>query len=239
MIDVPGPDAYSALEGRLGHPFADRSLLVRALTHTSFANEASPGSGAKDNETLEFLGDSVLGFLVAEALYNAWPDFREGALSKARSHLVSESHFASLARRLEVGPLIRLAQGESHAGGRVRDSLLADVFEALFAAIYLDGGLEAARAIAQRFFANDIAALDPEELLRRDYKTALQELAQAEGKPLPVYRLLEESGPSHERTFVYEVAYGDALRATGAGLSKKDAQREAARSALERLAGGR
>jgi ribonuclease III len=236
---MPGPEPYSALEERLGHRFADQALLVRALTHTSFANDAPPGSGVKDNETLEFLGDSVLGFLVAEALYDTWPDFREGALSKARSHLVSETHFASLARRLDVGPLLRLAQGESRAGGRVRDSLLADVFEALFAAIYLDGGLDAARAAVRRFFAADIAALDPEELLRRDYKTALQELAQAEGRPLPVYRLLEESGPSHERTFVYEVAFGDALHATGTGASKRDAQREAARSALEQLAGGR
>lgn len=236
---MPGPEPYSALEERLGYRFADRSLLVRALTHTSFANDAPAGSGVKDNETLEFLGDSVLGFLVAEALYNTWPDFREGALSKARSHLVSETHFASLARQLDVGPLLRLAQGESRAGGRVRDSLLADVFEALFAAIYLDGGLAAARAAVQRFFSEEIARLDPEELLRRDYKTALQELAQSEGKPLPVYRLLEESGPSHERTFVYEVAYGELLRATGTGASKKDAQREAARVALEQLAGGR
>lgn len=228
-------DALSGVEAALGHTFRDRSLLVRALTHSSYANES--GGTASDNETLEFLGDSILGFLVAEQLFEAFPAFGEGALSKARSLLVSESNFARLARALDLGRSLRLAVGESRAGGRLRDSLLADAFEAVFAALYLDAGLFETRQVVQRLFSGDIARLDPADLSSHDYKTSLQEVAQAAGKPLPVYRLVEESGPAHEKTFVFEVSYdGGALLATGTGASKKEAQRQAAKALLQKLA---
>jgi len=224
--------SLTRLEEALGHAFRDRNLVLRALTHSSFANEAEPAAGVTDNETLEFLGDSVLGFLVAEMLFEAFPGFREGQLSKARSHLVSEPSFARLARELGVGEILLLAAGESRSGGRVKESLLADAFEAVFAAITLDAGLPAARDVARGLFAGAVAELDPGELSFHDYKTALQELAQGEGKPLPVYRLLGESGPDHQKEFVFEVVYDEELSATGAGATKKEAQRQAAKAAL-------
>lgn len=229
------PDVLDALESALGHLFRDAVLIQRALTHASYANETED---AEDNETLEFLGDSVLNFLVTEKLFAAFPLEGEGTLSKARSLLVSEEHFAALARRVGLGPLLRLSPGEERAGGRERDARLADAFEAVFAALLLDGGIEAARAAASRLFDADMAALDLGELHRRDPKTALQERAQAEGKPLPVYRLVEESGPPHDRRFVYEVAFAENRLATGVGSSKKEAQQAAAGAALDALLEG-
>lgn len=226
------PDAIEALERALGHRFRDSVLLQRALTHASFANE---NEDVEDNEKLEFLGDSVLNFLVAEKLFEAFPLENEGTLSKARSQLVSEEHFAALARRVGLGPVLRLSPGEERAGGRDRDARLADAFEAVFAALLLDGGIEAARAAAGRLFDADVAALDLGDLYLRDPKTALQERAQAEGKPLPVYVLVEETGPPHDRRFAYEVTYGEGISARGEGNSKKDAQRAAADALLKRL----
>jgi ribonuclease-3 len=227
-----GPYDLEPTERALGHSFRDRRLLLQALTHASFANETDD---AVDNETLEFLGDSVLNFLVAEKLFAAFPLEGEGTLSKARSLLVSEEHFAALARRLGLGAALRLSPGEERAGGRDRDARLADAFEAVFAALLLDGGIEAARAAAGRLFDADVAALDLGGMRRRDPKTALQERAQAEGKPLPAYRLVDESGPPHDRRFVYEVSFGEGLSARGEGNSKKDAQRNAADALLNSL----
>lgn len=224
-------------EATLGFRFGNRALLERALTHSSYANEASRAGDVRDNETLEFLGDSVLGFLVAEMLLERFPDFREGQLSKARSHLVSEGSFARLARELGVGELLLLAAGESRSGGRVKESLLADAFEAVFAAITLDAGLPAAREVARRLFEGPVSELDPGELSFHDYKTALQELVQGEGKPLPVYRLVSESGPDHRKEFVFEVVFDEGLSATGSGGTKKEAQRQAAKTALAALLG--
>ena len=230
-------EPLDALEERLGHRFRDRALLLRALTHSSFANEADPAAGVADNETLEFLGDSVLGFLVADLLFRSHPEWGQGYLTKARAELVSEGAFADKGRNLGLGTLLRLARTDERAGGRERDARLADAFEALVAAVYLDAGLDVARTVVERLFSADLAALDPGELSRRDFKSALQERAQADGKPLPRYRLLSESGPDHEKRFVYEVRFGegDELTATGEGPSKKEAQREAARAAMAAL----
>ncbi len=227
-------DPLARLEEALGHRFRDRELLLRALTHASFANEAAPGSGVADNETLEFLGDSVLGFLVAELLFRAHPDWGQGWLTKARAELVSETFLAEKARSLGLGPLLRFSLAEQRAGGASRDGSLADAFEALAAAVFLDGGLDRMREAVGRLFAADLSALDPADLALRDAKSALQERAQAEGKPLPRYRLVSESGPDHAKRFVYEVLYGSEaeLRATGEGATKREAQREAARAAL-------
>jgi ribonuclease-3 len=231
-VDEEPEDQLDAVERALGRRFRDRRLLVRALTHSSFAND---DPDAEDNETLEFLGDSVLNYLVSEMLFDAFPLEAEGTLSKARSVLVSENHFAYLARRLDLGAALRVSPGEDRAGGRNRDARLADAFEAVFAALALDAGLDAARAVARRLFAGDIAALDLGGLHRRDPKTALQERAQAEGLPLPLYRLVGETGPPHDRLFVYEVAYGGNDRTMGEGNTKKDAQRNAAEAMLQRL----
>ncbi|MBI5445274.1 MAG: ribonuclease III [Deltaproteobacteria bacterium] len=226
------PEQLDRLEEALGYRFLDRTLLDRALTHSSYANEAPKSEAVRDNETLEFLGDSILGFLVAEMLFEAFPGFREGQLSKARSHLVSEPSFARLARDLGIGDALLLAPGECRSGGRVRESLLADAFEAVFAAITLDAGLGAARGVARGLFEGLVSDLDPGELSFHDYKTALQELAQGEGKPLPAYRLLSERGPDHLKEFVFEVVYDEQLSATGTGATKKEAQRQAAKAAL-------
>jgi ribonuclease-3 len=235
MTDAADP--LRLLEQSLGHSFRDRALLLRALTHASFANEAPPASGAADNETLEFLGDSVLGFLVTERLYRARPDWAQGTLTKARAELVSETFLAETGRSFGLGPLLRVAASDERAGGRDRDARLADAVEAVVAAVYLDGGIDAARGVVARLCDEALAALEPDELLRRDAKSALQEQAQAEGKPLPRYRLLSESGPDHDKRFVYEVRYGagDELTTTGEGATKKEAQREAARAALDLL----
>ena len=226
------PNEFDALEHAIGYRFRDAVLIQRALTHASFANEAED---VEDNETLEFLGDGLLNFLVAELLFHAFPLEGEGALTKSRSLLGSEGHFATLARRVGLGPFLRLSTGDERAGGRDRDARLADAVEAVFAALLLDGGMEAARAAARRLFADDISALNLATLTRRDPKTALQERAQAEGKPLPVYRLVEESGPPHDPRFVYEVAFAENRLATGAGSTKKEAQQAAAGAALDAL----
>ena len=225
-------DSLDRVEEALGHRFADRALLERALTHSSWANEA--GSSGGDNERLEFLGDSVLNFLVSELLFRTWPDLDEGTLSKARAHFVDEPSCAAAGRRLGLGPALKLAVGESRSGGHAKASLLADAFEAVLAAVYLDAGIEAAREAVRRLLGEEIAALAPSALPARDAKTALQELVQARDGALPEYRLLSEGGPDHEKRFVYEVsAAGDA--ATGEGSSKKEAQRAAAAALLARL----
>lgn len=225
-------DELGAIEAAVGHRFRDGAILARALTHSSFAHEA--GEPGRDNERLEFLGDSVLNFLVAEQLYEAFPALDEGTLSKARAHFVAEPSFAAAARSLGLGAALRLAAGEARSGGHAKDSILADAFEAVIAAVLLDGGLEAARGAVRRIFGPAIAALDPAALVAKDPKTALQELAQARDETLPDYRLLSESGPDHEKRFVYEVsACGES--ATGEGPAKKDAQRAAAAALLAKL----
>lgn len=231
-MSANGPDVLDALESALGHRFRDRVLLQRALTHSSFAHE---NENAEDNETLEFLGDGLLNFLVAERLWHAFPLEGEGTLTKARALFIFKGHFAALARRIGLGPLLRLSPGEERAGGRDGDKRLADAFEAVFAALLLDGGIEAARAAAGRLFDADVAALDLENLSRHDPRSTLQERAHAEGRAIPSYALLEETGPPHDPRFLYEVRYGEGLSARGEGKSKKDAQRSAADAALKKL----
>jgi ribonuclease III len=221
----------SAFEERIGHTFANADLLTRALTHKSFSHEAKNG-GVLHNETFEFLGDSVLGFVIGDLLFAHFPSLDEGALSKMKAFLVSASSLAAKARMYEMGEVILLGVGEEKTGGRKKESLLANLFEALLAAVYLDGGIEAARELIIRSFAGDIKAIDEQDLLFHDYKTALQELAQGGGMPLPEYTVVEEVGPDHDKTFVVEVKIGK-LSARGEGSSKKEAQQQAAKNALE------
>ncbi|HVS32176.1 MAG TPA: ribonuclease III, partial [Thermoanaerobaculia bacterium] len=167
-------------ERRIGYTFQQRELLTRAITHKSYSHEARH-ENARHNEIFEFLGDSVLGFVVGDLLFRHFPDLDEGALSKMKAYLVSAPSLAEQARRLGMGDVLLLGVGEEKTGGRRKDSLLANLFEAMIAAVYLDGGIDAARKLIEESFAGDIGAIDREDLLFQDYKTALQELAQGKG----------------------------------------------------------
>lgn len=219
-----------AFEERIGHTFGDRALLIRSLTHKSYSHESRAGSG--HNETFEFLGDSVLGFVVGDEIFRRFPEIDEGALSKMKAHLVSAPILARKARELGMGDMLLLGVGELRSGGRTKDSLLANLFEAVIAGIYLDGGLEPARRMILRALDEDLHRIDSNDLLFQDYKTALQEIAQGLANPLPVYTVVDEVGPDHDKRFFVEVALNDTIRAIGEGSSKKEAQQQAAKEAL-------
>lgn len=222
-----------AVEERLGHRFTDLSLLDRALTHSSRANEDDSGGGGH-NEPLEFLGDSVIGFVIADLLHRRDADGREGAKSKTRAHLVSARSLAGRAADLGLPDLLLLGRGEEKSGGRKKTALWADAYEAVIAALYLDGGLEAAHRFVSAEFATD---LERPALPSEDHKSVLQEILQARGDPVPEYELVAEEGPGHRRRFrVRCLVRGESL-AEGEGFSKKQAQQEAARNALRRLEG--
>lgn len=218
------------LEELLGHRFRKRELLEQALTHRSHANE----QGRSENyERLEFLGDSVLGALTAEWLWERFPDLPEGELSKLKAALVSEPSLAEHALRLGLGEQLRLGVGEERSGGRKKPSLLADALEAIFGALWLDGGVEAARAPVRRLLEASVAAR--KDLPLQDFKTRLQEVVQAKGWERPVYRVVEETGPDHDKSFVVECLIQDEVRGRGEGRSKKAAEQDAAAKALAEL----
>jgi ribonuclease-3 len=220
-----------ALEDRLGYRFADLSLLDRALTHASRANESL--AGLPDNEPLEFLGDSVLGFIVADLLHRRDPDGDEGTKSKARAHLVSATSLARRAADLGLPELLLLGRGEEKTGGRQKTALWVNAYEALIAALYLDGGIEAAHRFVRDEFGTELLAGG--DLLARDHKSALQERLQAAGDPVPDYVVVGEEGPSHRRRFRIQCLVRGEAVSEGEGYSKKEAQQEAARKALEKL----
>ena len=222
-------------EQRIGYTFQRRDLLTRALTHKSYSHEAKI-EAARHNETFEFLGDSVLGFVIGDLLFSYFPELDEGALSKMKAFLVSATSLAAKAREYGMGDVIRLGVGEEKTGGRKKDSLLANLFEAMIAAVYLDGGIDPARALIERSFVGDIRSINEQDLLFQDYKTALQELAQGKGLPLPDYNVVAEVGPDHDKTFVVEVKIGS-LTTRGEGSSKKEAQQQAATHALDEYSG--
>lgn len=229
------PSDLSEFETRIGYTFQRRELLIRALTHKSYSHEAKHDD-ARDNETFEFLGDSVLGFVIGDLLFRRFPELDEGALSKMKAYLVSATSLAAKARHYGMGEVLLLGIGEEKSGGRRKDSLLANLFEAMIAAVYLDGGIEPARALIEATFAADLDAIREDDLLFHDYKTALQELAQGRGFPLPEYSVIGEAGPDHDKRFIVEVRIGD-LVARGEGTSKKEAQQQAARHALRESSG--
>ncbi|MBY6276221.1 ribonuclease III [Symbiobacterium thermophilum] len=221
----PGRRAWCA--EALGYEFRDESLLLEALTHTTYANEHPR---ARANERLEFLGDSVLGMVIAAHLYERYPDLPEGELTKIRAAVVCEPSLAERARALGIGRHMRFGRGEA-VSGRDRDSTLSDAFEAVVGALYLDGGLEA----AQRFVLRELGQLVEaarQGLVRVDYKTQLQEQLQRQGAAAPQYRLLVEEGPAHLRRFQVGVYFEGRLLGTGWGRNKKEAEQEAARQAL-------
>jgi ribonuclease-3 len=224
-------NGVSEFEQRIGYTFQKRELLRRALTHKSYSHEAKE-LDVRHNETFEFLGDSVLGFVIGDFLFQHFPTLDEGALSKMKAFLVSAPSLAAKSRHYGMGEVILLGVGEEKTGGRKKDSLLANLFEAVIAAIYLDGGIEPARELIERSFRGDIEKIDQEDLLFRDFKTALQEIAQGRGLQLPEYNVVGEVGPDHDKTFVVEVKIGS-LVTRGEGSSKKEAQQQAAKQALQ------
>ncbi len=227
------PDARAQLEGRIGYCFRQGTLLDEALTHRSALNE-SLDREARDNERLEFLGDAVLGLMVASLLLERFPQKREGELSRLRASLVGEAPLARLSRSLGLGEYLVMGKGERLTGGADRTSLLADAFEALLAAVYLDGGPVAATTLVTRLFLPLLPAV-ASDMVGRDFKTALQELAQARFGAVPHYRLDSISGPPHNRRFTISVILQEELLGEGEGGSKKEAAQEAAQAALLRL----
>jgi ribonuclease III len=220
------------LEDRLGYHFADVSRLDQALTHTSFANEGTDERPAH-NEPLEFLGDSILGFMMADLLHRQDPDGSEGLKSRTRALLVATPSLARRAAELGLPELLRLGRGEEKTGGRQKASLWANTYEAVIAALYLDGGLDAAYRFVAAEFAPDLQRA--RELPVIDAKSALQEALQARGEPLPEYVVLAEEGPSHKRRFRVQCTLRGEPLSEGEGTSKKEAQQAAARQALDRL----
>jgi ribonuclease-3 len=221
------------LQSQIGYQFAEPQLLLEALTHSSHAQES--GLGSPDYEKLEFLGDAVLNFIVSVHLAETFPDYAEGNLSRARARLVATDHLAGAAARLRLGEFLRLGRGEEKSGGRSKINLQVDALEALIAALYRDGGLEAARTFIRNFIIPENLADQKDELVSTDFKSALQELLQA-GKGTPAeYRVVEERGPEHQKVFTVEATVEDAAPARGSGGSKKSAEQQAARAMLERL----
>jgi ribonuclease III len=227
-------DEFEVLQERVAHRFRDRGLLEHALTHRSRAHEDVTG-GVFDNESLEFLGDAVLGFVVADQLFHRFPDRDEGQKSKLKASLVSTAALARLAARLELGEHLLLGRGEEKTGGRRKQALLADSYEALIAALYLDGGVEVARAFILREFEALIAEVASDEAVSGDHKSALQERLQQRGDPLPEYVVAAEEGPAHRRLFRIEVRLRGRVLAAADGRTKKEAEQDAARLALGEL----
>jgi len=224
------------LERRLGYTFRDPALLERALTHRSFAHErGSPADLSQDYESFEFLGDSLIGFLISEYLVRNDSGRTEGELSKTKAVLVSTRHLASISKRLGLGSFMKLGHGEEKSGGRSKKSLLADLFESVVAAVYLDGGIDPARRLVFSSYEPLLESLKDESMDFRDRKSLLQERLHAAGLAGPKYRVISEQGPAHEKSFTVEVVSQGKPLATGSGLSKKEAEQQAAGKALEEL----
>jgi ribonuclease-3 len=226
-------DEFDDLQARIGYRFRDRGLLEHALTHKSRAAEDASG-GVTDNESLEFLGDAVLGLVVADALFHQYPNYDEGQKSKIKAAVVSTQSLARHAERLRLGEHLILGRGEEKTGGRFKQALLADGYEALIAALYLDGGLDAAETFLRKELKDAIDEGSAQSFLR-DHKSALQERLQALGRPLPEYRVSGEAGPDHRKTFSVEVVVNGEVLGTATGRAKKEAEQEAARLALSKL----
>jgi ribonuclease III len=220
------------LETLLGHTFSDPSLLEEALRHSSYVNEA-PDASLRDNERLEFLGDAVLNLVVGHLLLQRFPALNEGDLSRMRAHLVNEHGLAELARRNDIARNLRLGKGEAHTGGLEKDSILAGALEAIVAAVYLDGGFAAAFGLIEREFLPLIGRIDPRSAAG-DYKSQLQELVQSGPGTMPSYTITREEGPDHDKRFWVRLRVMD-VDVEGTGKSKKTAEQDAARLALQVL----
>lgn len=231
-MDIHRREELRTLEEDLGYLFERADLLDQAMVHKSFANEAD--GEVHHNERLEFVGDSVLGLCVAHLLYDFTPNLSEGDMSRIRAYLVKEETLAMLARSLDLGDHIRLGKGELSSGGLDKPSILADAFEALVGAIYVDGGFDLAFMFVESIYSPVIGEAGT-TVISRDYKTRLQEYCQARYKRAPTYKHVESTGPDHDKQFLVEVHLGGRTLATGRGRSKKEAEQDAAQHALELL----
>jgi ribonuclease III len=234
---VPFGAELEPLERRIGYRFRDRGVLEHALTHRSRVHEDASG-GVFDNESMEFLGDSVLGFVIADMLFREFPQHNEGQKSKLKASIVSAASLARLGEKIDIGHYLILGRGEEKTGGRQKHALIADCYEALIAAIYLDGGIESARGFIGRQFADlidEARRTGAHAAFTEDYKSALQEWLQSHDRGLPAYRLAAEIGPAHRRLFDVEVLVDGEPIGRGEGKSKKEAAQAAAKLALERL----
>ncbi len=220
----------SEFQKKLGYTFQDKGLLLNALTHSSYANEHRK-EGVSSNERLEFLGDAILGLVVAEQLFTVHPDKPEGELTKLRAEMVCEKALAEVADQLELGGVLRLGHGELQSGGAPRPSMLADAVEAVLAAAYLDGGMDVSKGIITRL----ILGKEPVVSGNQDYKTRFQELVQRNRDQIIAYGLVEQSGPDHHKSFTVEVCLNGQVVGRGTGSSKKRAEQDAAREAISRI----
>jgi ribonuclease-3 len=237
---VPFGSELEPLERRIGYRFKDRGLLEHALTHRSRVHEDASG-GVFDNESMEFLGDSILGFAIADMLFREFPHHNEGQKSKLKASIVSAASLARLGDKINLGEFLILGRGEEKTGGRRKHALIADCYEALIAAIYLDGGIEPAKSFLERQFEDliqEARRTGAQAAFTEDYKSALQEWLQSHDRGLPAYRLAAEIGPAHRRMFDVEVVVNGIPLARAEGKSKKEAAQAAAKLALDRLSEG-
>ncbi len=232
--DANHPASLQDFENLLGYCFRNQALLAQALTHRSFVNERE-GERLRNNESLEFLGDSVLGFLISSRIFQHYPELTEGELSKIKAFLVSAANLVRLAEGIHLGDFVRLSRGEEKTGGRTKRAIIVDAYEAVIGAIYLDGGVEAAAAFVERQIEEFLNRMDLKQLTYGDFKSALQEHLHNLGGPEPVYRVVDEIGPDHRKTFVVQVMIHGEVIAESSGKTKKEAQQSAARLALESL----
>jgi ribonuclease-3 len=223
------------LESVLGHSFRDPRWLLQSLMHSSRLPERTEEEPTESNEKLEFLGDAVLELVVSEELVREFPDWTEGQLSKSRARLVNATAISLSAQRLGLGKYLRLGRGEEKTGGRNKPALLADAYEALIAAIYLDGGLEAAKDFVKRTLVEGVMAVEAERIGHTDHKSELQEFLQSQGISAAGYYVIDESGPDHQKIFRVEVRIGGRVNAIGTGKTKKEAEQSAAIAALLQL----
>ncbi len=219
------------LINNIGYSFSNEDLLVEALTHRSYSNEKKI---SRNYERLEFLGDAVLQLIITEYLILKYKDFDEGVLSKYRGYFVSEEFLSKIAQKINLGKYIRLGKGEKQSGGEFKPSLLCDIFESLIAAIYLDGSYNDAKKLVTDLMSKDVDKIIENESLL-DSKTELQKISQQQFDALPEYKVIDEKGPEHEKTFFVEVSVGNALKVIGSGRSKKKAEQDSAKKALSIL----
>jgi ribonuclease III len=232
--EMPQSTSLHELETLMGYDFRSQELLLQALTHRSFVNEHE-AEKLRNNESLEFLGDSILGFLISARIFQNYPELNEGELSKMKAYLVSAANLVKLAEGIRLGEFVRLSRGEEKTGGRSKRAIVVDAYEAIIGAIYLDGGVEAASGFVNRQIEAFLERQDLKQLTYGDFKSALQEHLHNLGRPEPVYRVVDEIGPDHKKTFVVQVMIRDEVIAESSGRTKKEAQQSAARLALESL----
>lgn len=221
------------LEGEIGYTFREPGNLVLALTHSSYANEKK-AAGLKSNERLEFLGDSVLNIVTSDYIYRNYPELPEGEMTRTRAAVVCEASLTRCAEKIRLGEYLFLGKGEENTGGRTRSSILSDAFEALIGAVYIDGGISDARGFILRYMEDIYQDIDRQNVFR-DYKTMFQEIIQKQSDQKISYRILDERGPDHDKTFTAQVLVGNEPYGEGTGRSKKEAEQNAAKDAINSM----